>query len=86
MEVIAYGSPKSECKRCREAEGVVEDVLKELGPGAGIRYRKLTLKDPEAAEHGVLVTPSLVVDGEIVVDGNVPNRAKLMAYLRERLG
>jgi predicted thioredoxin/glutaredoxin len=86
MEIVAYGSPKADCKKCRESEALVEEVLEELGATDKVTYVKLTLQDTRAAEHGVMVTPSLVIDDQIVADGKLPDRNKLKAFLAKRLG
>lgn len=86
MKIIAFGSPKAECRKCREAEKVVEEVLVELGALEKVEYRKLTLDSQEAAEFGVMATPTVVVDGVVVVDAAVPDREKLRSYLAGALG
>lgn len=86
MEIVAYGSPKADCRKCRESEKMIEDLVRELDAGERITVRKLTLQDPRAAQHGVMVTPSVVVDDTLVADGKLPDRDKLKAYLASRLG
>lgn len=86
MEIVAYGSPKADCTKCRKSEELLEEVITELGAGGKITLKKLTLQDPQAAAHGVMVTPSVVVDGVLVADGKLPDRTKLKAYLQGQLG
>lgn len=86
MEIVAYGSPKADCRKCRDSEQMIEEVIAELDAGDRITVRKLTLQDPQAAQHGVMVTPSVVVDDTLVADGKLPDRGKLKAYLSSKLG
>lgn len=86
MDIVAYGSPKADCRKCRDSEKMVEEVIQELNAGDKVTIRKLTLQDAEAAQHGVMVTPSLVVDNTLVADGKLPDRDKLKAYLADKLG
>lgn len=86
MEIVAYGSPKADCKKCRESEQLVQEILDELGAGDRVDFVKLTLQDPRAAIHGVMVTPSLVIDDRVVADGKLPDRKKLRDYLASQLG
>lgn len=86
MEIVAYGSTKAECRKCRETEAVVREVVEALGAGEAVSFETLTLQSERAATEGVMVTPTVTVDGEIVVDGGVPDRDKLTEYLRSLLG
>ncbi len=86
MEIVAYGSPKADCRKCRDSENLVHEILAELPAADRVTFLTLTLQDPKAATHGVMVTPSLVIDGQIVADGKLPDRAKLKAYIASQLG
>jgi predicted thioredoxin/glutaredoxin len=86
MEIVAYGSRKAECKKCRESEKLIEEILSELGVTDSVTLRKLDLQAPEAALHGVMVTPTLVINDQIVADGKLPDREKLTSYLKGQLG
>lgn len=86
MEIVTYGSPKADCRKCRDSEQMIEELVRELGAGDKVTVRKLTLQDPQAAQHGVMVTPSVVVDDTLVADGKLPDREKLKAYLASKLG
>ena len=86
MEIFTYGSPKADCRKCRDSEKMIEEVVAELEAGDQITVTKLTLQAPQAAQHGVMVTPSVVVDETLVADGKLPDREKLKAYLAGKLG
>lgn len=85
MEIIAFGNTKAECKKCRESEAIIEAILKELGAAGKVKLEKVTINDPRAGKHGILVTPSVVIDGQKVVDGRVPDKDKLKAFIAGKL-
>lgn len=86
MQIVAYGSPKADCRKCRQSEEMVEEILTELEAGDRVEFLKLTLHDAKAAEHGVMVTPTLVVDDQIVADGKLPDKERLKSFLASQLG
>jgi small redox-active disulfide protein 2 len=67
------------CRNCVTLEARTREALEELGLDAKIE--KVT--DPAAiAGYGVLATPGLLVDGELVVAGQVPSARRLREQLR----
>lgn len=85
LEIVVYGSKKADCRRCREAETMVQEVLEELGARERVSFRRLGLQDPEAAVHGVMVTPTIVIDDQIVADGELPDRGELQEFVAGKL-
>lgn len=73
LQVLGTGCPK--CKLLTEH---AESAARELG--LDYRLEKVTDLD-EILEFGVVATPALVVDGEIVVSGHVPSTARLKEML-----
>jgi small redox-active disulfide protein 2 len=66
------------CRNCVNLEARTREALDALGLHAEVE--KVT--DPGAiAGYGVLATPGLVVDGEVVVAGKVPTVRKLEELL-----
>lgn len=66
------------CAKCEELAQRVESVAK----AAGIEYRiekVVDIKDILAA--GVMITPALIVDGEVKVAGKVPSEDDLKLML-----
>ena len=66
------------CRNCVTLEQRTQRALSELGLAAELE--KVT--DPgQIVGYGVLATPGLVVDGEVVVSGKVPSVRELTELL-----
>lgn len=71
------------CANCVTLERRVRDTLTDLGLAAEVE--KVT--DYGAiAGYGLMRTPGLVIDGEVVVAGRVPSRDEIRELLSERAG
>lgn len=70
------------CKNCQNLEKNTEAALKTLGVDATVE--KVT-DYGLIAGYGVLRTPGLVVDEEVVVSGRVPRADEIAALLRRRI-
>jgi small redox-active disulfide protein 2 len=76
FEVFGTGCPK-----CNMLEINVKKVLSELGVKAEVV--KITSID-EMVERGLMSTPALAIDGEMVVAGRVPSVAELRGIVQAR--
>ena len=73
LQVLGTGCPK-----CKQLAETVEAAAKALG----IDYELEKVKDiNEIMAFGVMVTPALVVDGDIKVSGKVPSVDEIKAML-----
>jgi small redox-active disulfide protein 2 len=73
IEVLGPGCPK-----CQYVERVVREVV----GGAGILAEVRHVTDyGEIVSRGVLSTPGLVIDGQVVLAGRVPTREQVAAWL-----
>jgi small redox-active disulfide protein 2 len=72
----------SGCPNCRRLTHLTEQALAELGRAEQVE--KVT-DYAEIAAHGVLSTPALVVDGQVVMAGRIPAAPALKQALAERL-
>ena len=67
------------CANCRATVQRVAEVARELGV-------PITIEKIEAiqdiATYGILATPGVVVDGEVVHSGGVPAREKIAGWLQ----
>ena len=69
------------CRNCVSLERVTREALGSLGIDAEIE--KVT--DYSAiAGYGVMSTPGLVIDGEVVLSGRVPTAARVREILQSR--
>jgi small redox-active disulfide protein 2 len=66
------------CPRCETLAGLARQAADQLG----IDYQLEKITDiARFAQFGVMVTPGLVVDGELKVHGRVPSLEELKAIL-----
>ncbi len=73
----------SGCTNCQNLEKATLEALSELGVVATVEH----VTDPgDIASYGVMRTPGLVVDDEVVVSGRVPSAAQLRELLRPVAG
>jgi len=75
VKLTIYGSG---CAKCNLLTEHAEAAAKELG----INYEIDKVTDMNAIiDAGVIRTPALAVDGELVIEGAVPSAHKLKTYL-----
>jgi small redox-active disulfide protein 2 len=66
------------CARCHELDKRTREVVNELGLDADVEY----VKDlNEIIKYGILITPGLVVNGEVVCSGHVPSKNEITRLL-----
>lgn len=70
------------CRNCQNLERNTQAALASLGLDASVE--KVT-DYAEIAGYGVLRTPGLVVDEEVVASGRVPKPEEIADLLRERV-
>ena len=75
MEIKVLGPG---CPKCEETAKSVKEVIAETGVDAQIE--KVT-DLMEIAKHGVFITPSVVVDGEIKCVGKVPKKEEIRLWI-----
>lgn len=68
------------CPKCRALEEEVRKVVAELG--LAVKVEKVS-DVGEIIKYGVVLTPALVVDGEVKVSGRVPSREEIKRWLTE---
>ncbi|MCB2176482.1 MAG: thioredoxin family protein [Actinomycetales bacterium] len=66
----------SGCANCVNLERVTRDALRELGAEA--EFEKVT-EYADIAAYGIMRTPGLVVDEQVLLSGRVPTRFPLVA-------
>ncbi len=66
------------CQKCKQLYEQAEKAVQELGiPATLTKVEKLN----EIMAFKVLMTPALVIDGEVKVAGRLPNEAELTTWL-----
>lgn len=73
IQILGLGCPK-----CKKTEKLVRKAVEELQ----IEAEVIHVSDPhEIAGFGVLITPGVVVDGEVKCSGKVPSIEQLRTML-----
>lgn len=73
IEILGTG-----CASCRSLEERTREVLERTGTDASVRKVE---EMADIVSYGVMGLPALVVDGEVVVTGRVPDAAELETLL-----
>ena len=77
IEVLGTG-----CAKCNKLEETAKAAADELG----VTYELHHIRDiNEFMKRGVMVTPALAIDGNVVVAGRVPSEAELATIMRSTL-
>lgn len=73
LTVLGPGCPR--CERLAELSKQAADEL-------GVEYELEKITDiTRFAEHGIMMTPGLVIDGQVMVHGKVPSLDEIKAML-----
>ncbi len=75
MKIAVLGTG---CPKCQKTKENVAAALKELGREAEVTA-VTSLK--EISAYGVMLTPALVVDGEVKAEGKVPSVEQIKSML-----
>ena len=67
------------CANCTKAEAVVKEAVAESGAAAEVA--KVT-DFAEMAKLGVLSTPAIVINGQIMCVGKVPSKSEVLEWLK----
>jgi small redox-active disulfide protein 2 len=66
------------CAKCQQTEKLVREVIAETGADAQID--KVT-DIKSIIQYGVMLTPAVVVDGEVKVVGKIPKKEDIKSWL-----
>jgi len=76
IEILGTGCPK--CKKLTE---LVEEAINELGVSAEI----IKVTDiNKIIDYGVMVTPALVIDGDVMVTGKISSKEEITEWIEEK--
>jgi len=74
IEILGTGCPK-----CKATEKIVKKVVDELGKDVEV----VKVEDlQEIVNRGVMMTPAVVVDGEVKIIGHVPSAEEIKKLLK----
>ncbi len=84
MEVIGVEPP---CPKCKKTLETVRKVVEKLGVKDKVKVVKLDMNDPNViSKYGVVISPSLAVNGVLKISGRIPSEEEVEKILREVLG
>jgi small redox-active disulfide protein 2 len=73
IEILGTG-----CAKCKKTKELVEQAVAELGVNAEV----VKVEDINAAlDYGVMITPAVVIDGDVKMAGKVPTIEKVKEWL-----
>ncbi|MFC1767300.1 thioredoxin family protein [Candidatus Margulisiibacteriota bacterium] len=75
MEIAIYGPG---CARCVTTEKNVREALKQLGKNAEVKKITDIL---QYAKANVMLTPAVVIDGDVKISGKVPSVDELKTII-----
>jgi len=74
IEILGTGCPK-----CKKLNDLTEEAVNELGVSAEI----IKVTDiNKIIDYGVMVTPTLVIDGEVKVAGKIPSKEEIKKWIQ----
>ncbi len=76
MEIKILGTG---CAKCKKLFVEVQEAVAESGVEAAISKVE---KIDEITSYGVLITPALVIDGEVKSSGKIPKASKILEWLK----
>lgn len=77
MEIKVLGPG---CKNCKMVAEAVNKVLADLGVQAEVKK----IEDMgDITAHGVLITPGLIINGQIKASGKVPKESEIKKWIEE---
>lgn len=75
IEILGTG-----CSKCNKTKEVVEKVLK----NTGVKAEVVKVEDIETImKYGVMITPAVVVDGDVKIVGKVPDEKEIKKWVTQ---
>lgn len=78
IEILGMGCPK-----CKQLAANAHEAVKEMNISAEVH--KITDID-KMTEYGVMITPAVVIDGEVVSAGKLLNKDEIKKLISEKKG
>jgi len=68
------------CPKCKKLNQLAEEAINELGVSAEI----IKVTDiNKMIDYGVMVTPALVIDGDVKIAGKILEKEKIKKWIKE---
>jgi predicted thioredoxin/glutaredoxin len=67
------------CKRCLQTQDVLDQVAAEI---PDVDIESITVEEARAAGVGVVLTPTVLIDGQVLCAGIVPLKSGLLKLLQ----
>ena len=77
MEIKVLGTG---CPKCKTLEKSTRDVITQMGVEADITKEEDIMK---IMEYGIMRTPGLVINGNVVVSGRLPSSKEIEQFITE---
>jgi small redox-active disulfide protein 2 len=75
IEILGIG-----CSKCNKTKEIIEKVLK----STGVKAEVIKIEDIETIlKYGVMITPAVVVDGDVKIVGKVPDEKEVRKWITE---
>ena len=75
IEILGTG-----CSKCNKTKEVVEKVLK----STGVKAEVVKVEDIETIlKYGIMITPAVVIDGDVKIVGKVPDEKDIRKWVTE---
>jgi len=75
MEIKVLGPG---CPKCTQTENIIKEAVKETGVEISIEKISDIM---QIAEYGVMMTPAVVVDGEVKCVGKIPSKEDIRSWI-----
>jgi len=74
IEILGTG-----CSKCKKLYELVQEAVKELGCDTSV----IKVEDiQQIMNRGVMITPALVIDGEVKVAGRIPRTNEIKGWIQ----
>lgn len=75
IEILGTG-----CSKCKKTKETIEKVVKQ----SGVEAEVVKVEDIEKImSYGVMVTPAVVIDGEVKLAGKVPDEKEIKKWITQ---
>ena len=69
------------CPKCKKLSELVEEAVSELG----VLVEIIKVADiNKIIDYGVMFTPALVIDGDVMVAGKIPGKQEITDWIKEK--